>query len=427
MAAQTPSVSLRSARAFAGAGAVVGAATVAVNALAYVVPVAGARLLTKADLGALAALLAVGGVMAVVGVGLQSALAVRWSRHDRVDGADRVAVLAAGATFALLLLAAPAVAAALDVPVVQPALVALLTGPVVLAGRWIGELQGRQLYGRLAVGMVVGAVGRYGGVLVALLAGLGVTASLAVGVVTAWAAIGGLLLLTPRATDEVHEPAQARVGGREVLRAGGANIAMLAVSSADLVLARALLSADDAGAYAVGSVLTRGALWAPGVLTILALPMIAQARLYAVRVTLALTGAVGVVLVLGASVADDFAVQLAGGAGYAHLSPYAGMFALLGALYAMAFVIVNSEIAASMRRPALWLWVALVAVVAVTLATRPSTVGGVLGIAVTTAAVTTLLTSVTFKLMRIFQAARETLADGCPTPAPGEDRLAPPA
>jgi hypothetical protein len=49
----------------------------------------------------------------------------------------------------------------------------------------------------------------------------------------------------------------------------------------------------------------------------------------------------------------------------------------------------------------LWLWVALLAVITVTLAVHPTTVGGLLGIALTTAAVTTLLTSVTFKLLRL--------------------------
>jgi O-antigen/teichoic acid export membrane protein len=288
---------------------------------------------------------------------------------------------------------------------IQPVLLGLLTGPVTLAGRWIGELQGRQLFGRLALAMVVLALGRYGGVLVALVAGLNVTGSLAVGAVTAWVAIPALAALTPRDPAAQETPGEdqtrARVGGWEVLRAGGANIAMLAVSSADLVLARALLSPDESGAYAVGSVLTRGALWAPGVLTILALPMIARARLYAIRITLASTALVGILLVAVTALANEAAVNLAGGSSYAHLSPYAAGFALLGALYAVAFVIVNAEIAATMPRPALLLWVALAGLIGTTLAVRPSTVGGLLAIALSTAAVTTLLTSVLFKLLRM--------------------------
>jgi O-antigen/teichoic acid export membrane protein len=419
MSAQNSAVSLRSARAVAGAGAIVGIATVAVNALAYVVPVLAARLLTPAELGALAALLAVGAVAAVVGVGLQTALAVRWARQHAVENAERLALLTAGVTTVALLLATPAIAVVLDVPAVQPALIAVLTFPVILAGRWIGELQGRQLYGRLAIGMVVAALGRYGGVLIALFEGLDVTASLAVGTVTAWACLAALAALTrrpgragvpepagPQADTARAHPLKARVSGREVLRAGGASIAILAISSADLVLARALLSGDDAGAYAVGSVLMRGALWAPGVLTILALPMIAQARLYAVRITLALTGAAGVALVVAAAAANELAVALAGGRGYAHLSPYAGGFALLGALYALAVVIVNAEIAASMPRPALWLWAGLLALITTVLVVRPSTVGGVLTIALTTAVVTTTMTAVTFKLLRMRAAAR---------------------
>jgi O-antigen/teichoic acid export membrane protein len=383
---------------------------VVVNALAYVVPLAGARLLSKADLGALAALLAVGAVAAVVGVGLQSALAVQWSRRESVENADRISLLTAGLTPGALLLAAPFVALALDVPVVQPALIALLTCPVVLAGRWVGELQGRQLYGRLALGMCVAALGRYGGVLIALVEGQGITASLAVGVVTAWAAIAGLVALTPRpgAVSTAVAESGVRVHARDVLRAGSATIAMLAVSSADLVLARALLPEDEAGAYAVGSVLTRGTLWAPGAILILALPMIAQARLYAIRITLALTGVCGVVLVALAAAADDLTVGLAGGANYAHLSPYAGGFALLGALYSLVFVVVNAEIAAGIRRPAILLWVALTVLIVAVLLIRPSTVGDMLTIALSTAGVTTLLSAVLFKFLRIRAAARFT-------------------
>jgi hypothetical protein len=410
---------LRSARAVVSAGAVVGAAGVAVNLLAAVVPAVAARPLPADQFGAFAALLAVGTVAAVVGVALQTALAVKWARHDRVEGATRLSLLTAGATTAVLLLVSPLLAAGLRLPAIQTLWLAVLTCPVVLAGRWLGELQGRQRYGRLAIGMVLLGVGRYGGLLAALAAGLGVTATLAVGAVAAWASMVLIAWFTSRDGPAAStEPAAERVTGIEVVRAGGATIAMLAISYADLILARALLPEDDAGRYGVGSLLTKGALWAPGVLTVLALPLFAQARHNAVRITLAATAAVGAVLILASAFAGGFAMRLAGGADYAHLGPYAAAFASVGALYALVFVIVNAEIAKLGRRPALTLWAGLAGMATIAVVTRPSTVGGVLTLSVGTAGVTLVSTTAVY-LIRLHRmrarTGRETAVSTAPT------------
>ena len=81
-------------------------------------------------------------------------------------------------------------------------------------------------------------------------------------------------------------------------------------------------------------------------------------------------------------------MRLAGGADYAHVGPYAAAFATVGALYALVFVTVNAEIAKLGRRPALTLWAGLAGIATVAVLTRPSTVGGVLTLAVGTAGVT---------------------------------------
>jgi len=187
-----------------------------------------------------------------------------------------------------------------------------------------------------------------------------------------------------------------------VLRASAATIAMLAVSYADLVLARALLSAAESGAYAVGSVLTKGAIWAPAAVTVLALPAFAQARRHAVRITLLCTAASGVILVTAAALFGELAIALAsaGKDGYQWLAPYAYGFGTVGALYALVYVFVNAEIAAMARRPALGLWVGLVGIVTAAAITRPSTVDGVLTLSLATAAVTTLIMALTYLVRR---------------------------
>src|SRR5690606_38749014 len=111
------------------AGAVVAAATIAVNALGFVVPLLGARLLPPAEWSALASLLALAAVTAVVGVGLQTALAVRWAKHDSVRGAGWVSIFTAGATTGAVLVAVPVLTVTLDLPAVQPVLLAVLTFP----------------------------------------------------------------------------------------------------------------------------------------------------------------------------------------------------------------------------------------------------------------------------------------------------------
>jgi O-antigen/teichoic acid export membrane protein len=389
------------ARSVVGAGAVVAAASVGVNALGFLVPLLGARLLSPAEWSALAALLALGAVTSVVGVGLQTALAVRWAKHDSVRGAGRVSMFTAGATTGALLVAVPVLAVTLNLPAVQPVLLAVLTFPIVLAGRWLGELQGRRRYALLAGGLILLGLARLGGMLVALLAGAGVTAALAVGAVGAFAGVVAIAALAGHGPRRMidrwrGQTVAATAGGgaepvdwREVVRASTAAIAMLAVSYGDLLLARAVLPEAEAAAYAVGSILTKGAIWAPSALTVLALPAFAQARRNAVRITLACTAACGLVLVVGAALFSDLAVRLAGGKDYGHVAPYAAGFAIIGALYALVYVFVNAEIAALARRPALWLWLGLAGLGAAVAIVRPSTVGGVLVLSMLTAAATT--------------------------------------
>jgi O-antigen/teichoic acid export membrane protein len=432
---------LASARAVVGAGAVVAAATVAVNALAFVVPVLAARLLLPEELSALGSLLALAAVTSVVGVGLQTALAVRWAKHETVWGAGPVSLFAATATAGLLLVAVPLLSVTLELPPIQPVLLAVLTFPVVLAGRWLGELQGRRHYARLAAGLLLLGLGRFGGMLIALAAGTDVTASLAVGSAGAYLAVVAIAAIAghgplhvldrvqrrlasrsgnpPAAVaDDTDTDVEAeRVNWREVVRASGAAIAMLAVSYADLLLARALLPSAEAGAYTVGSVLTKGAIWAPSALTVLALPAFAQARRHAVRITLLCTGACGVVLVAASVLFGDLAVGLAGGKDYGHLAPYAAGFAVVGALYALVYVFVNAEIAAHVRRPALWLWFGLAGLGAAAVIVRPTTIGAMLALSMTTATVTTAAMSLAYLVRRRRQSSEpEPTATDDPAP-----------
>jgi O-antigen/teichoic acid export membrane protein len=385
-----------SARRLGAVGVAVTVSSLLVNLLAYLVPMIGARTLPAAELGALATALAVGAIAGVPGLGLQLAVAVRRARYGATPN-TRIALLTAGAAGGILLVAAPALVVALRLPVALVLGLAGLTVAVVLAGRWLGELQGDQRFVRLAGGMALLAVVRYGGVIAGLLLGAGLVGSVLVGVVVGYLALPVLARLArrPDTSSAVagRPPADADglVTGRQVLAASSATLAMLVVSYADLLLARQLLPAAASGAYAVGAVLTKGALWAPQVVTVLALPRLARGDRRTRTVALALVAACGVVLVTAAAVAGGLAFRLAGGPDYAHLARYAPFFAAIGALYALAFVLVNAQIAAGARRPAGPLWVGVAGLTAGAVLVAPHTIAGVLGCALLTAASTVAL------------------------------------
>lgn len=441
-------------RRLGAAGAAVTVATMLTNLLAYLVPMLGARQLTAADLGALATVLAIGAIAGVPSLGLQIAIAVHRAQHGAAP-TGRIALAAAGLTCAALVVAAPVITVTLRLPVVGVALLAALTVAVVLSGRWLGELQGDQRFVRLAAGMTLLAVVRYGGIIAGLLLGVGLVGSLLLGVLVAFLTLPALAWLAagqhpvptsagatgvgmapaaavapaagsaPAAGEAAAgvAPAAAVAGGgpvrldaKRVMAACSATLAMLAVSYADLLLARQLLSAAESGAYAVGSVLTKGALWAPQVVTVLALPRLARGDARTRATALALVAASGAVLVSAAAFGGELAFSLAGGTDYVHLAGYAPFFAATGALYAIAFVLVNAQVAAGAKWPAAPLWIGVVGLVAGALLFAPRTIAGVLGSAVITAAVTIALMA---------WAARRTPASplAAPTTAPADSEV----
>ncbi|GIE85820.1 polysaccharide biosynthesis protein [Actinoplanes regularis] len=362
------------------AGLAVTAATATANLLAYLPPVLGARRLAPADLGALAAALALVAIATMPGIGLQTAVAVAVARSGGRVVAARQAWLTALICGAGVLAAAPVLR--------LPALLALLTVPAVLAGLPLGVLQGSERFGRLAVGTVLLAVGRYAGVLVGLVAGFGLTGSFALGALVAWAVVPALWWSARSRTRA------GGVRGRAVFTAASASLAILVASYADLILARWLLPAGESGAYAVGAVLTRAAIWGPQVVTIVALPRLVRGGA-ALRVGLASVAAGGAVLVAGAALAGDLLVRAAGGDRYAALGGLAPYFVLVGALYAITVFLVNALIAAGARRPAGWVWAVAAGLVLTVVLVRPATVGQLLACALAAAATSALTVGVT--------------------------------
>jgi hypothetical protein len=343
-------------------GAAVTVAGAVTNAFGYVVPVLGARRLTAAELGALATVLAIVAIASVPGTGLQIAMAVRRARHPGAT-AGRVALITALVCGVAVLLLTPVAGPLLDLPPLLIPLLAVYTFAIVLSGRSLGELQGDERFLRLALGMSVLATGRYVGLVAGLVLGLGLTGSVLLATVLA---LGVPPVLAVMARTPGAPPGDHGLTARQVFTAGSATLAMLAVSYADVILARHLLPADASGAYAVGAVLTKGALWAPQVVTVLALPRLAQGSRRALLIAAGLVAGCGAVLIAASAVAGGLAFRLAGGDDYTGLGRYAPVFATTGALYALVFVLVNAQVAAGARWPSAPLWAATAALVVTT-------------------------------------------------------------
>ncbi|MBM0277051.1 polysaccharide biosynthesis protein [Micromonospora tarensis] len=407
------------------AGVSVTLAGVLVNGLAYLVPVLAARRLDPADLSALAAALGLVAIVSVPGLGLQLAVAVHRARHGSSD-TRRLTAFAAAACAGTLVVATPLLVAALDLPVEVPALLAVSAAAIVLSSRSLGELQGSQRFLRLASGMAVLALARYGGVIAGLLLGAGLSGALAAGALTA-ALAPAVLARLARAPGPPSVAPPLTVA--RVAAGCGATLAMLVVSYADLLLARQLLPPSGSGAYSVGTVLSKGALWAPQVAAVLALPRLARGDRRSRTVALLVTGACGLVLVLISTLAGGLAFRLAGGPDYAHLGRYAPLFAAVGALYAVTFVLLNDRLAAGVRWPAAPLWVGTAGLVTVAATLRPRTVPGLLLAALGTAVVTTLAMALTAR--RLTPRRASPPEDGGrsrpPDPASGRTRPGPAA
>jgi O-antigen/teichoic acid export membrane protein len=371
------------------AGLVVTAATAAANLLAYLPPLLAARRLSPADLGALATALALVAIATMPGVGLQTAVAVSAARSGGPVAAARLAWLTALACGGALLLGTPVLSAVLRLPPGLPPLLAAMTVPAVLAGRPLGLFQGAERFGRLAVGTVALALARYAGVFVGLAAGFGLIGAFTLGALVAWSVPPALWWLAPATGDE----SAGVLRGRAVLAAASASMAILVASYADLILARRLLPAGESGAYAVGAVLTRAAIWAPQVVTIVALPRLARGGA-ALRVGWKLVVAAGVLMVAGAALVRGVLVGAAGGGRYAALAGLAPYFVLVGALYAVTVFLVNARIADGARRPAAGVWAAAIGLVALVLVVRPETVPALLVCSAGAAALSAVSTAI---------------------------------
>ncbi|SNY87564.1 Membrane protein involved in the export of O-antigen and teichoic acid [Nocardia amikacinitolerans] len=363
------------------------------NVAGYLLQLLAGRWLGVTGYSEFASLLAVQLLCAVPALALQNVVA-----RERVRGAEVSALRGLQWRCALIVavvaaLLVPVVTVALDVGVVACAGALGAAPALVLLSGEQGILQGGRRFRELAVVLGSAGVARVAPALVVLAFGGGAGAAL-------WAAALGLVaaaifarVLAGAPTAE-SEPGEHPVGVLPVLRAAQVQAALMALSSADLIVVRMVLDEVDASRYALGAIATKIAFWLPQAVGVVLYPRMAQpthsAR--AIRDALAVLSAIGIVAVLCAALAAPIAPLLAG-QDYAPIQGLLWLFALHGAILAVLQGAMLSAIAVDRTALAAVTWLGL-AIEVTLMVSFARTVPSLIVTAVSVAAATTLVVAV---------------------------------
>ena len=356
------------------------------NVASYGYTVIAAHTIGKEPYGAFSALMGALLVVSVLSLGLQATGARRISAHpDQVSAIERivldVGLRSALALGAICLLMAPVLNVVLRLHSLPTALLVCVAAvPLTYMGAQAGVLQGEQRWEPLALVYLSAGLGRIliGTGLILVRPGefsamLGVALGCWVPVLVGWVA-----LRRPR-PEQPHEEGHPNLELlREVGTSSQALLAFFALSNADILVARAVMSDSQAGLYAGGLILVKAILFLPQFVVVIAFPSMSKQG--ASRRTLAMALAVSALLgcagVLGALLLPDLAMLFIGGDDFAGIKDDLWKFAIVGTLLAMLQLLVYSALARRQGRAIIIIWTALAVLVAVaaTLATAVSLV-----------------------------------------------------
>jgi O-antigen/teichoic acid export membrane protein len=358
------------------------------NVATYGFTVVAARALGPHEYGAVAALLAAILVVGVVQLGLQATAARRVSaepehRAEIEHEIVRVGWRAALGLGLLLLVLSPVVERLLRLDSVVTAVwLAVAAVPLTLMGAQAGILQGERRWGALSLVYLAVGIPRVavGGAFIAwrpdqTAAIAGVALGAVFPTVVGWWALRSGARFAPEQTlpDERRHPTRDVLG--EIAHNSQALLAFLALSNADILVARHALDSHRAGIYAAGLILAKAMLFLPQFVVIVAFPSMSttSGRGPALRRSLLLVGLLGVVGTLGALFLHSPALVFVGGSAYAEVADRLWLFALLGTILSMLQLLVYAVLARSGRRPVLLVWAAFVVVLLVGLTTSSVT------------------------------------------------------
>ncbi|CCQ13766.1 Hypothetical membrane protein [Rhodococcus sp. AW25M09] len=355
------------------------------NVAAYVLQVLASRMLGVEGYGEFASLLAAQLVLAVPALALQSVVARevvrgRSSRELRTVGYRCAAVVGV-----LAVALAPALSAAMDISMASTVSAVIAAPVLVLLAAEQGLLQGRGRFGALSVVLAAAGFGKVAPAVLVLVLGGGPGS-----VLLATAAGIGVVSLGARWTAgvPVHAVSETKVTVLAVLQASQVQLVLIAMSALDLVLARTLLSSNEAGLYAVGAVASKAAFWLPQAVGVVLYPRMANPlhSASAVRSALAVVAGLGTVLVIGGALASPL-LPLVVGDTYSGVQNYVWLFVLQGACLAVLQSALLWAIAGERTHLAFVAWFALAAEVLLLLFVA-STLAQFVTVAAVTAAVT---------------------------------------
>jgi O-antigen/teichoic acid export membrane protein len=176
----------------------------------------------------------------------------------------------------------------------------------------------------------------------------------------------------------------------EMVHNSQALLAFFAVSNVDLIVARHVLDAHDAGLYAAGLIVAKAVLFLPQFVTVVAFPSMASGD--SPRTFVAAIGAVvvlGAVATLATALLPGLALVFAGGSAYDDISSRLWIFAVLGTLLACLMMVVYGLLARGGQRSVYLTWVGLVAIVGFGLTV--SSISGLLTVVISVDAVLVLV------------------------------------
>jgi O-antigen/teichoic acid export membrane protein len=390
-------------------GSSIAVAMAVMNVATYGFTMISARVLGPGAYGGFAAVMAALLVISVLQLGLQATAARRISADPGHVGQIEQSIMwvtyrSALVVGGVLVLLSPLLDVLLRLDnLLVAALIGVTAVPLTVMGGQAGILQGERRWLPLSLLYVANGVPRLvvGTALLLwqpteLTAVVAVALGQCVPVAVGWWALRDVR--APGSTSDFHA---ARPVVRETVHNSQALLAFFALSNADVIVARNVLDAHDAGLYAGGLILTKAVLFMPQFVVVLAFPAMASAteRRQALTRGLGLVAALGVVAIGGAWLLSDVALVFVGGDDYVEIQDRLWLFAVLGTTLAMLQLLVYSVLARQGQRSVYLVWGALVALVVA--GSTVASIGALLAVVVTVdAGLLAALVWVSFYLVR---------------------------
>ena len=375
----------------------VGVATLVGNGAAYLLSMVAARILNKADFGALGALLGLLVILATLGISTQalSARRVATANANRPQVEEQLIRLSIFLGFGVVVFAlvvAWPIGVIFTIPTLAVATGIASLGFVIVGSAAMGIAQGREEHTRLSLAFIANGGGRaLGGIIgVVLLSsvvgvGIGVLFGCALGALIAY-----LLVRRPE-----WKPFGSKVGagmGVELSHVVHALMVLFTLTNVDVLLARFFLTEDQSGQYAIGVLLAKIAFFLPNAIIIVLFPkMSAEDSRRTVYIATGLTAVVGATITAAAFLLGDLVVRILGGEQYVSMGDVIWLFALEGSAFALVQVLLYARLAAQDRRAVIAVWIALITLVVIVATWRN---GSVTEIVTTVVAVSLALTVV---------------------------------